>query len=60
MLAHRTVIGVYPEGHTIVYHTEYCIIFGTATQSRTSVHCLAVIFVSSFLFMERRLKHTNK
>ena len=48
MRQHRTVIGVRPEGHTKVYHKEYCIIFGAATQSRTFVHCLAVIFVLIF------------
>lgn len=52
MRQHRTAAGVRPEGHTKVYHKEYCIIFGTATQSRTSVHCLAVIFVS--------VSHTNE
>ena len=45
MRQHRTAIGVRPEGHTKVYHKEYCIIFGAATQSRTSVHGLAVIFI---------------
>lgn len=43
MLQHRTVIGVRPEGRTIAYHMEYCIIFGAVTQSRTFV--LAVIFI---------------
>ena len=43
MRQHRTVIGVYPEGHTIVYHQKYCIIFGAAAQSKTSVQILAVI-----------------
>ena len=48
MLQHRTATGVYPEGHTIVYHQKYCIIFGQPAQSRTFVHCLAVIFVLIF------------
>ena len=40
-----------------LFWQEYCIIFGAATQSRTSVHCLAVIFVPSFLCMECGLKY---
>lgn len=47
MRQHRTVAGVYPEGHTIVYHTEYCIIFGAATQAEQRF-MLAVIFILIF------------
>ena len=43
MLEHRTVIGVRPEGRTIAYHKEYCIIFGAATQSGTFVQSPAAI-----------------
>lgn len=33
MRQHRTATGVYPEGHTIVYHQKYCIIFGQPSQA---------------------------
>lgn len=49
MLAHRAAVGVYPEGHTITYHEEYCIIFGTASQAEHPFQ-LAVIFVPIFQY----------
>lgn len=52
MLAHRADVGVYPEGHTIAYHKEYCIIFGQPSQAEHTFQ-LAVIFVPIFTYFLR-------